>query len=182
MVRPETLIADAAYDAEYNYAFLLDEGVEPVINISNTPGGKLRDGIYTKDGIPTCMGGAPMEFVVTDPETGKRLYRCQEGGCERLDRIKGWSTCRDTHWEDPRENPRLFGSKIRRGSPKFWEKYGMRGGIERVFAWWKDACNLERHRYRSLANISLHTLLTALSYELKHLSVELFGEIRNPAG
>ena len=179
---PETLIADAAYDAEYNYAFLLDEGVEPVINISDTPGGKLRDGIYTKDGTPTCMGRVPMEFVHTDPETGKHLYRCQKGGCERLGRIKGWSTCRDTVWEDPSENPRLFGSKLRRGSPEFWEKYGLRGGIERVFAWWKDACNLERHRYRGLANVSLHTLLTALAYELKRLSVELFGKIRNPAG
>ena len=179
---PETLIADAAYDAEYNYAFLLDEGVEPVINISDTPGGKLRDGIYTKDGIPTCMGQVPMEFVYADPETGMRLYRCRQGGCERLGRIKGWSTCRDTLWEDPRENPRLFGMKLRRGSPEFWEKYGMRGGIERVFAWWKDACNLERHRYRGLANVSLHTLLTALAYEMKRLSVELFGKIRNPAG
>ena len=179
---PETLIADAAYDAEYNYAFLLDEGVEPVINISDTPGGELRDGIYTKDGIPTCMGQVPMEFVLTNPETGKHLYRCRPGGCERLGKIKGWSTCRDAHWEDPRENPRLFGVKIRRGSPEFWEKYGMRGGIERVFAWWKDSCNLERHRYRGLANVSLHTLLTALAYEVKRLSVELFGKVRNPAG
>ena len=179
---PDTLIADAAYDAEYNYAFLLNEGVEPVINISDTPGGKLRDGIYTKDGIPTCMGQVPMEFVYTDPETGMRLYRCRQGGCERLGRIKGWSTCKDTFWEDPRENPRLFGMKLRRGSPEFWEKYGLRGGIERVFAWWKDACNLERHRYRGLANVSLHTLLTALAYEMKRLSVELYGKIKNPAG
>ena len=179
---PETLIADAAYDAEYNYAFLLNEGVEPVINITDTPGGELRDGIYTKDGTPTCMGKVPMEFVRADPETGKRLYRCRQGGCERLERIKGWSTCRDAHWEDPSENPRLFGSKLRRGSPEFEEKYGLRGGIERVFAWWKDACNLERHRYRGLANVSLHTLLTALAYEMKRLSVELFGKIRNPAG
>jgi len=35
--------------------------VEPVINITDTPGGKLRDGIYTKDGIPTCMGKVEME-------------------------------------------------------------------------------------------------------------------------
>ena len=114
---PETLIADAAYDAEYNYAFLLDEGVEPVINISGTPGGKLRDGIYTKEGIPTCMGRVPMEYVRTDEKTGFHLYRCQTGGCERQDRIKGWSTCRDAHWEDPSVNPRLFGRKLRRGSP-----------------------------------------------------------------
>ena len=69
-----------------------------------------------------------------------------------------------------------------RGFPEFWEKYGMRGGIERVFASWKDACNLERHRYRGLGNVSLHTLLTALGCEIKRLSVELFGKIRNPAG
>ena len=114
---PKTLIADAAYDAEYNYAFLLDEGVEPVIDISGTPRGELRDGIYTKDGIPTCMGRVEMEFARADPKSGKRLYRCQQGGCERLDRIKGWSTCRDTHWEDATENARLFGSKIRRAVP-----------------------------------------------------------------
>ena len=179
---PETLIADAAYDAGYNYAFLLDEGVEPVINITDTPGGELRDGIYTKVGIPTCMGKVEMEYVRTDEETGFRLYRCREGGCERLNRIKGWSTCRDAHWEDPSENPRLFGRKLRRGSPEFEEKYGLRGGIERIFGWWKDACNLERHRYRGLENVSLHALLTALGYEIKRLSMELFGKIRNPAG
>lgn len=52
----------------------------------------------------------------------------------------------------------------------------------RGFAWWKDACNLERHRCRGLGNVSLHTLPTALAYEMKRPSVELFGKIRNPAG
>ena len=54
--KPKYLIADAAYDKKHVYKFLWNEGVEPIINITNTPNGKLRDGIYTKDGIPYLHG------------------------------------------------------------------------------------------------------------------------------
>lgn len=178
---PETLIADTAYDAGYNYEFLWREGVEPVINISCTPGGELRDGIYTKEGIPTCMGLVPMEYAHTDKDTGFHLYRCQQGGCDRLGKVKGFSTCRDTVWEDPAKNPRLFGRKIRRGSPEWRAKYRLRYSIERLFAWWKDSCNLEHHRFRGLANVRLHVLLTSIAYETKRLSIKMYGKIRNPA-
>ncbi len=63
---PKTLVVDAAYDALHVYKFLWKEGIEPVINISDTPNSKLRDDIYTREGFPTCMGGIPMEFVRTD--------------------------------------------------------------------------------------------------------------------
>ena len=178
---PKTLIADAAYDALHIYRFLWSEGVEPIINIANTPHGELRDGIYTKEGFPTCMGMVAMQFVRTDPATGFHLYRCQKGGCDRLGKIRGFSTCRDEVWEDPSKNWRLFGRGIRRGSPEWNEKYAMRYSIERLFAWWKDGGELENHCYRGKANIEMHVSLTGLAFQLKRLSIETFGEIENPA-
>ena len=178
---PKTLIADAAYDATHIYRFLWDQGVEPVINISDTPNSVLRDGIYTKAGVPTCMGKVPMEFVGTDPATGYHLYRCQKGGCDRLGRIKGYSTCRDFVWEDPSRNWRWFGKAIRRGSPEWNKKYAMRYSIERMFAWWKDGGQLENHCYRGKANIAMHVDLTSVAFQLRKLSILTFGEIENPA-
>ena len=178
---PKTLIADAAYDALHVYRFLWKEGIEPIINIKDTPGGKLRDGIYTKEGIPTCMGKVEMKFVRTDSETGFHLYRCQPGGCDRLGIIKGYSTCRDEVWEDPNRDWRLFGRTIRRASPEWNEKYAMRYSIERLFAWWKDGGELENHCYRGRSNVTTHVLLTCLAFQMKRLSVALFGEIENPA-
>ena len=178
---PKTLIADAAYDALHIYRFLWKECVEPIINISDTPNSELRDGIYTRNGIPTCMGMVAMEFVRTDEKTGFHLYRCQKGGCDRLGNTKGYSTCRDYVWEDPSRDRRLFGGKIRRGSPEWNETYAMRYSIERMFAWWKDGGELENHCYRGIANTEVHVTLTGLAFQLKRLSIEKFGEIENPA-
>ena len=178
---PKTLMADAAYDALHVYRFLWKEGIEPIINIRDTPGSKLRDGIYTKEGVPTCLGKVEMEFVRTDPKTSFHLYRCQRGGCDRLGEIKGYSTCRDEVWEDPNRDWRLFGRTIRRGSPEWNVKYSMRYSIERVFAWWKDGGQIENHCYRGRSNVTTHVLLTSLAFQLKRLSVAMFGEIENPA-
>lgn len=178
---PKTLIADAAYDALHVYRFLWKQNIEPIINIRDTPGGKLRDGIYTRVGVPTCMGKVEMEFVRTDSKTGFHLYRCQRGGCDRLGRIKGYSTCRDEVWEDPNRDWRLFGRTIRRGGPEWKAKYAMRYSIERMFAWWKDGGELENHCYRGRSNVTTHVLLTSLAFQLKRLSVAKFGQIDNPA-
>lgn len=179
--KPKYLIADAAYDAKYIYDFLIDEGVEPIINISGSSTGELRDGIYTKDGIPTCMGLIEMQYVRTDQDTGFRLYRCQEGGCDRLGKIKGYSTCRDEVWEDPSKDWRVFGKRIRRGSPEWDELYDYRGGIERIFAWWKEGSEIENHYYRGKDNIHLHMQLMCVAFQVKKLSILLYGEIENPA-
>ncbi len=46
-----------------------------------------------------CRGGKGMEYVRTDPDTGKHLYRCPSEGCGRVEEIRGRSTCFDSHWK-----------------------------------------------------------------------------------
>ena len=74
--------ADRGYDAQSNHQFLVDQGITPVIHI-RTPGkGKLHHGMYTTEGSPVCMCNVAMEYVRTDPETGRHLFRCAGGGCQ----------------------------------------------------------------------------------------------------
>ena len=160
--------------------FLHRRGIAPVIHIRRLPNNALFDGIYTVDGAPTCMGGKPMEYVRTDPKTGHHLYRCPAGECDRKNRIRGYSTCDDSHWEDPEQNVRLFGVAIRRGSPEWTSKYKKRWSIERVFSRWKTHGRLMNHFFRYRARIHLHiqlqmpalqaTILTKLMVEMASIA------------
>ena len=84
----------------------------PLVQITTTAGGTtqsakqgLVDGVYTKDGTPTCLGQVPMEYVRSDPQKG-HLYRCRTGGCHLLGSRGGVLYCDDEVWEDPQaEHP-----------------------------------------------------------------------------
>ena len=81
-LQPEYLLADRGYDAQSNHQFLDDQGITPVIHI-RTPGkGRLHHGMYTTEGSPICMCNVAMEYIRTDPETRRHLFRCAEGGCQ----------------------------------------------------------------------------------------------------
>ena len=110
------VIADQGYDSRRNNEFVHRNGGIPVIHKRQPPGGKLHDGIYTTDGVPTCLGKLEMEYIRTDPVMGQHLYRCPSGGCARLKRVAGYAACGDETWEDPEQDVRLFGGRIRRGS------------------------------------------------------------------
>ena len=114
-LQPTAAIADRGYDAASNHHYLDRQGVLPVILIRQTAKRGLVDGIYQKDGTPTCLGKVSMEYVRTDPVKG-RLYRCRTGGCHLLGSRGGVKYCDDEVWEDPRGNIRLFGV-LRRDSP-----------------------------------------------------------------
>ena len=161
----KVVIADRGYDSMRNNEFLHRRGIAPVIHIRRLPKNALFDGIYTVDGAPTCMGGKPMEYVRTDPKTGHHQYRCPPGGCDRKGRIQGYSTCYDSHWEDPEENVRLFGGAIRRGSPEWRSKYRKRWSIERVFSRWKTHGRLRNHFFRDRKTIHLHMQLQMLALQ-----------------
>ena len=164
------VIADRGYDSIRNNEFLHRTGIAPVIHIRRLPNNALVDGIYTMNGVPTCMGGKPMDYVRTDPKTGHHLYRCPAGGCDRKGRIKGYSTCDDSHWEDPEQNVRLFGGAIRRGSPEWRSKYRKRWSIERVFSRWKTHGPLRDHYFRDRARIHLHIQLQMLALQTTTLT------------
>ena len=86
---PRAASADRGYAAAANHRFLYDQhGIEPVIHIrrpSNKTG--LYQDIYTQDGVPPCLGMAPMEYVTTKPRrwpfvpsaTSGSLAYCRRG-------------------------------------------------------------------------------------------------------
>ena len=161
--KPDAALADRGYDGRPNFFYLLGEQIFPVIprRKSSVKGG-LYDGIYTADGRPTCIGQVPMLYVKTDPERGV-LYRC--AGCHLQERNAGWKQSCDTEvWEKP--EPFSWPSNgIRRNSPEWSALYSKRQSIERVFKSMKESRRLERHCVRGLAQIRLHCLMSALTYQ-----------------
>jgi len=158
---PRTASADKAYDSRENHEFLHSEGIAPLIPIKKMPKSKLRHGKYTDDGVPTCHG-LVMEYVSTDINTRKHLYRCPVDNHIPEGQML---PCAGEVEVDPEDDIRLFGGAIRRGSPEYDEKYKGRYGVERLYAWWKIGRALEGHYFRGKANIKLHTMLTALAYQ-----------------
>ena len=163
---PQSAAADKGYDSIANHEFLHSEGIAPIIPLRKMPKSELRDGGYTDKGVPTCHG-LVMEYVGTNVETGKQLYRCP---VENHIPEGQMLPCAGEVEVDPADNIRLFGGLIRRGSPEYDEKYEGREGVERLFAWWKNGCALEGHYFRGKANIELHTLLTALGYLARQIA------------
>ena len=162
-INPRYLIADRGYDSLENHAFALSYGITPIIHIRKPSHGSLHDGIYTVKGSPTCIGGKKMEYVRTDPKSGKHLYRCPEGGCDRLGRIRGWSTCRDWNWEDPRDNLRVI-SVVARADPLWGDLYDLRSAIERLFNSLKESRLLNSLRYLGFSKTRLHSACALLTY------------------
>ena len=175
--KPRVAIADRGYDSSANHNWLDARGVIPVIHIRQTSHtkDKLHDGIYTKEGVPTCLGGIPMEFVETDPATGHHHYICQEGGCHLKGKKGGVIYCDSEVWENPSNNIRLFG-KIRRDSPEWKDYYRKRQAIERVFKSLKESRRLERHCIRGLRRVTLHSLMSTLAFQATALVRILMGE------
>lgn len=180
---PAVMLADKGYDSESNNNYLADRGIIPIIAIKRMPRKKkktdqpnLRGGIYTDDGIPTCMGMVPMEYVRTDPEQGY-LYRCPAEGCHLKDSTNGGIRHCDTEiWEDPTTNVRMFGKGVRRGSATWKQLYRLRQAIERIFKSMKESRRLEAHCARGLAQISLHSIMSTLTFQATVLAQLQAGE------
>ena len=179
--RMKVLLADKGYDSLDNNKGLHDMGIAPVIAIRDLPKSrdgvmKLRDGIYTADGIPTCVGLVPMEYVRSDPEQG-HLYRCRAEGCHLRDSLAGGIRhCDSWVWEDPSVNIRWFGGAVRRGSKEWRDYYRKRQTVERTFKSMKESRRLEDHCVRGLAQIALHSAMSALTYQATVLAHLMHGE------
>ena len=112
-MKPKRLLADRGYDSVHNHQLLLNKSILPIIHIRKPPNGGLHMDTYTTIGEPVCIGGKAMEYLRADEKTGKHLYRCPASACDRKGRIKGWSTCMDEVWEDPKENLRALSAVAR---------------------------------------------------------------------
>ena len=182
-LEPGCLLADRGYDSLTNHQFLVGLDIIPVIHIRKpTAGDGLYDGIYTAEGKPACMGGEPMNYVRTDPETGAHLFRCPAVGCPL--KVKGTKAvvhCDTELWEAPDANLRVLGPL-----PRFtdaWKRlYRQRMSIERIYRSLKHSRGLEGHCVRGLRKITLHATLSALTYQatvLAHLKAKDFDRMRN---
>ena len=172
--KPKVVIGDKGYDAASNHLYLVNKGIIPVLHIRKPSNASWYDGVYTEDGVPTCIGQVPMSYIKTDPKTGKRLYRCT--GCHLASR-KGAHYCKDEVWEDPTKNLRLFGV-IRRQSTEWKAYYRKRQGIERVFKSMKESRRLDSHCHRGLGRVHLHITMSALSYQATRLVNLMYGDIK----
>ena len=176
--KPKLLTGDRGYDSAANHQYLIKKGIIPVIHIrraSNSTG--LYQGIYTEQGVPTCMGMVPMEYVGTTAK-GHHLYRCKKMGCHlKTSRRGGIRHCDTVYLQDPSEDWRLFGV-IRRDSPLWRKKYGKRWAIERVFKSLKESRRLERHCVRGIRRIKLHALMSAITFQATALVKALAGRVK----
>ena len=169
-LQPHYLLADKGYDSIPNHQTLVDLDITPVIHIRRPPTEDgLRDGGYTADGGPTCMGNEPMEYIRTDPQTGHHLFRCRPDGCRlRQHGTKAITHCDTEVWEDPAANLRVIGVLPR--SSEVWKRlYRHRMSIERIFRSLKHSRGLEGHCVRGLRKIALLATLSVLTFQMTAL-------------
>ena len=160
--RPQYVIADRGYDSDANHRAVLQRGGIPIIAIRRLPGDQLFEGVYTKQGVPVCMGMKPMEYVRSEAGKGD-LYKCSASGCHLKDR-RGVLYCQDTVWENRQDNPRRFGA-LRRDSQEWKDLYGLRQSVERVFKSLKQSRRLEAHCVRGLKRVALHCAMSVLVFQ-----------------
>ena len=163
--KPNVAIADRGYDSAANHQTLwFDHSIIPIIHIREPSNTDLYQGIYTKDGVPTCIGMVPMAYITTDAN-GHHLYRCPREGCHLKDSPHGGIRHCDTeYWQDPSEDIRLFGV-IRRDSKRWKALYRKRWAVERLFKTLKESRRLESHCIRGMRQIKLHTLMSTMTYQ-----------------
>ena len=178
--KPRAAMADRGYDATRNYEYLNDKEILPIIPMRKAPNAKngWYEGVYTPQGVPTCIGQVPMKFVRSDPQKGY-LYRCK--GCHLINSQRGGIRHCDTEvWEDPRHNLRLFGP-LRKESKEWKHLYRKRQSVERVFKSLKQSRRLG-HNYRmGLRHFRLHAAMSVLTYQataLVNLNAGRTGEFR----
>ena len=181
---PKVVIADRGYDGAPNNDYLHKQGITPIIHMRRASGSKkskdgeaLHDGMFTTEGAPTCVGMVPMEYVESNDQ-GHHLFRCRPEGCQ-LKELGSliYRSCEDSYWQDPSENVRVFGGSVRRNSPEWKALYVKRQAIERFFKGMKESRRLERHCVRGQKEITLHSLMSVLTYQATAL-VNLKTDLR----
>ena len=176
---PQVALADRGYDAKSNFEYLyLQHGIDPVIHIRK-PGytDGLYDELFNEDILPLCLGNVPMEYVGLDGE-GQYIYRCQSGGCQLKEGLHaGIRHCDTVFAEDPAAHLRVLGGKTRRGSEEWGDLYSKRWSVERVFKSMKESRRLEEHCVRGLKYLTLHALMSTLTYQASALVKALAGDL-----
>ena len=184
-LKPRYLMADKGYDAGYNFAHVASLGIFPILAVRMPPkdrktGKRLYDGIYTKDGLPTCVGGKPMSYLGTDPD-GDHYFRCPAEGCHLKDKVDWSRYCDSEHSEKPEGKLLRIIGKVPRFTPQWRALYKQRSSIERYFSSGKMSRLLDQHQYLNLAKVNMHAKMSTLTYlltSLAHLKADDYAGMR----
>ena len=159
-VFPKRVLADRGYDSRRNSEWVDERGGAPVIH-KRKPKSGLHQGEYTTDGIPICECGEPREYAFTNPASGIHYY----GGAPDCCSENEDSLCFMSILVNPKEDVRLFGGEIRRGSAEWDLLYRKRWSVERVFSRWKVEGRLNDHRFRRKNTIRLHAMFQMIALQ-----------------
>ena len=166
---PNAVIADRGYDSQANNLYLYQKGIAAIIHIRETRKSKGKNEVHTLDGRPICIGQIPMEYIETNVHKG-HLYRCPPGGCHlKTSFAGGIRHCDSQSWEHPSQNLRFF-SWIPRHNTTWKDLYAKRQAIERMFKSMKQNRRLESHQIKGLRQITLHSLMSLLSFQATALA------------
>ena len=144
-------------------------------------GKRLYDGIYDKDGRPTCIGGKSMEYLLTDQEE-RHLFGCPAEGCSLKDSVQFTRHCDYQHYEKPEGRLLRIVGLLPRCSAEWKAEYKKRPIIERHFSSAKQSRLLDKHRYLNIGKVSLHVAISMLSYlttALAHLKADDYAHMRH---
>ncbi len=181
---PHYFLGDKGYDRLPNFQHTVSRGMIPVIAVrrptkDKETGERLYDGIYDKDGRPTRVGGESMEYILTDPEKG-HLFRRPAEGCSLKDKVQFTRHCDYEHYEQPEGRLLRIVGLLPRCSPEWKTEYKKRPGIERHFSSAKHSRLLDTHRCLNGGKVSLHVVLSELSYlatALAHLKADDYAQM-----
>ena len=185
--QPEVLLGDRGYDDKKLFAYLVGEGIEPIILVRKpTAEDGLYQGMFDKKGRPLCGDGrTPMRFVRS--EGASHLFTCPSEGCELRERsglIRHCDSSEGIWFNGSKRSPesiRAFGWRIRRASPEWAELYRMRQSVERFFSSIKQSRLLDKARFLSSEKIELHLDLSVLTYlatQVAHMAAGRLKDIR----
>ena len=183
---PRYFLGDKGYDSLKNILHVISLGMMPIIAVrlpekDPETGQRLYDGIYVEDGRPTCLGGQPMQYVETDPQQG-HLFWCPAEGCHLRDQVHFTRYCNDQHYEKPEGKLLRIVGLLPRCTEEWKVEYKKRPIIERHFSSGKHSRLMNQHRYFNIFQMSLHVLLSMLSYlatALAHLQADDYSHMRH---
>ena len=165
---PRHIIGDKGYDSQRNCEVAAALKIHPIFPLVNLPVDKktkqrrLHLGLYTNDGLPTCIGGKPMTFLGTDSE-GDHWFTCHWEGCHLKHKIDWSRYCDSEHSEKPEGKVLRI---IHRSSREWNRLYNMRPVIERYFSSGKRSRLLDTHKCLNLERVTLHVTMSWMAYAL----------------
>ena len=182
---PVYFLGDKGYDSLKNIRHVVKLGFTPVIAVrrpeKDEDGQRLYDGIYNEDGRPTCIGKQPMEYVSTDRKRG-HLFRCTAGGCHLKGKVLATRFCNSQHYEKPEGKLLRIVGMLPRFTEAWKVEHKKRTTIERYFSSVKHSRLMDQHRYIGIVKVSLHVLLSMLTYlatSLAHLQADDYAHMQH---